>query len=249
MCTILFSWKNTPGYKLVLAANRDEFYERNTKTAHWWDDAPDVLGGRDLQAGGTWMGINKKGRFAAVTNFRKLPLDGPFETSRGDLVKDFITDTVDPLEYLAFLESNGEKFEGFNLIFGDTQQLHYFSNKSVGKILEPKVYGLSNHLLDTPWQKVEKGKENFKLIVGNGGVDKERLFELLKDEEKSPDHLLPDTGLDLERERLVSSIFIQSDNYGTRLSTVLTISENNEVEFHERSFIPQGNGSYRFKIK
>lgn len=249
MCTLLFSWQNTPGYKLVLIANRDEFYRRETKTAHWWEDEPGILAGRDLKAGGTWMGIHKNGRIAAVTNFRKLPLEAKPDTSRGDLVRNFLNSGVSPHEYLEFLRENGQDYEGFNLVFGTTSELYYFSNRDRGFELSPGIYGLSNHLLDTPWPKVENGKQRFREILENRGTDRESLFELLKNKKPAPDDRLPQTGLSPEMERLVSSIFIESPEYGTRLSTVVTIDNDNHVEFHERSFVPKDAQSFSFPLE
>ena len=168
MCTILFSWKKVPGYKLVLIANRDEFYERPTALAHWWEDHPEVLAGRDLQAGGTWMGINKNGKFAAITNFRKFPLEGPFETSRGDIVKDFLTTGTSSETYLNKLNEIGFQFDGYNLIFGDSRDFFYHSNRGNPISIEPNTYGLSNHLLDTAWPKVKYGKLKFISQVETG---------------------------------------------------------------------------------
>lgn len=248
MCTILFSWKSTPKYNLILLANRDEFYERETKTAHWWEDYPYILGGRDLKAGGTWMGITKSGRIAAITNYRKFPLE-QYETSRGDLVRNFLTGNEKPENYLEFLTRNGNKFEGFNLIFGDTERLFYFSNKGSSMSLKSDIYGISNHLLDTNWPKIERGKSLFRERLNSGTIKKEGLFELLSDKQKAPDHRLPDTGIGLDKERLLSPIFIESPNYGTRLSTVLTIDHEGNVDFHERSFVPEDEKRFQFKIR
>ena len=248
MCTILFSWKKIPGYRLVLIANRDEFYERPTALAHWWDDYPNILAGRDLQAGGTWMGISKNGRFAAITNFRKFPLEGPFETSRGDLVKDFLSSDESPASYLDKLNRIGKGFEGYNLIFGDTKELFYHSNKGPSTGIEPNTYGLSNHLLDTPWPKINKGKFLFNRCIEVGDLDKETFFDILSNREKAPDSELPETGVGLEKERMLSPIFIKSENYGTRISSVLMVSENGEVNFYERSFVPEKESDFSFKI-
>lgn len=247
MCTILFSWKSTADYKLVLAANRDEFHQRGTLPAHWWEDHPDILAGRDLKAGGTWMGINKNGRFAAITNYRKFPLE-TYETSRGDLVKDYLTSADHPSNFMDFLQEKGQQFDGFNLIFGDADELFYFSNRGPGMPLQASVYGLSNHLLDTPWPKVSKGKDLFLQKLTSGNFDKEDLFSILVNKEKADDELLPDTGIGIEKERLLSSIFIESPDYGTRLSTVLTIDYRGKVSFHERSYVPKGENFFDFNL-
>lgn len=249
MCTILFSWKQQKKYPLILIANRDEFYERETAAASWWKDHPEILAGRDLKAGGTWMGINKNGRFAAITNYRKLPIEKEYPTSRGDLVKDFLVGNSDPSHYLEFLQNNGNDFEGFSLLFGNQNELYCFSNRGSSEKLDSNLYGLSNHLLDTPWKKVIKGKEKLHSEIKNGKWDKETLFEILKEEEKAMDSELPETGLDIERERLVSSIFIQSENYGTRISSILTVDKFGNVEFHERSFNPKNDQIFNFKLQ
>lgn len=247
MCTILFSWKTEADYKLVLLANRDEFHERGTKTSHWWEDHPDVLGGRDLKAGGTWMGINRNGRFAAITNYRRFPLES-YETSRGDLVKNYLIGKDKPHNYMDFLSDKGHLYDGFNLIFGNADSLLYFSNRGPEKILDPDLYGLSNHLLDSPWPKVERGKVKLAETLKQGKLDKESMFSILADDSRAQDEHLPDTGIGLEKERMLSSIFIKSPNYGTRLSSYLTIDRENNVAFHERSFLPQDEKEFRFKI-
>lgn len=247
MCTILFSWKSTDNEPLILLANRDEFYQRPTKTAHWWKDYPNILGGRDLQAGGTWMGINKNGRIAAITNYRKFPLDS-YATSRGDLVKRFLTGAESQDSFMNFLLEKGNEYDGFNLLFGNPDQINYFSNRGNHQQLKPGLYGLSNHLLDTPWPKVANGKKKFQEILENGFQDKEHYFELLSDESRAKDDDLPVTGIGLEKERMLSSIFIKSPNYGTRLSTVLRIDKSGLVDFHERSFIPENESKFSFQI-
>ena len=250
MCTIIFSWRKVPGYRLLLLSNRDEFYQRPTQNAHWWEDHPGVLAGRDLQAGGTWMGINKKGRFAAVTNFRKFPLEGPFETSRGDLVKDFLTTEIRAEEYLEELRGKGQGYEGYNLLFGDATSMYYHSNKGSEGKLDADVYGISNHLLNTPWPKVENGKKAFEEnILGRNKIDKDALFTILENEERAEDHLLPETGIGLEKERMLSSIFIKSPEYGTRISTILSIDDSGLVNFHERSHLPRGEQEFNFKVQ
>jgi uncharacterized protein with NRDE domain len=247
MCTILFSWKTTADYKLVLAANRDEFHERGTLAAQWWDDHPDILAGRDLKAGGTWMGINKNGRFAAITNYRKFPLE-TYETSRGDLVKDYLTSREHPSRFMNFLHEKGQLYDGFNLIFGNVDELFYFSNRGPSMPLEASIYGLSNHLLDTPWPKVSKGKDLFSQKLNGDKFDREDLFSILVNKEVADDQYLPDTGVGIEKERLLSSIFIESPQYGTRLSTFLSIDNNGKVDFHERSYVPKGEHKFEFKV-
>lgn len=248
MCTILLSWNSNPRYKLIVAANRDEFHQRETKAAHWWEDHPTILGGRDMKAGGTWMGINRQGRFAALTNFRKFPPES-FSTSRGEVVSTFLKGDLRPDEFLSHLHETGSNFDGFNILFGDRDSLFYFSNRGPSGELKPGIYGLSNHLLDTPWPKVSRGKEAFSGIVSGAVPDKEKIFSLLADRQRAEDHLLPDTGIGLERERILSSIFIESPGYGTRLSTVLMKDYSGNVDFEERSFIPEDRRSFTFPVE
>jgi len=247
MCTILFSWKSTENFKLVLLANRDEFYKRKTKTAHWWEDNPEVLGGIDKKAGGTWMGINKNGRFAAITNYRKFPLK-EYETSRGELVKNFLIGNDSMDDYMNFLMDKGQKYDGFNLLFGNPDELNYFSNRGPEKKLEPSLYGLSNHLLDTPWPKVSRGKNMLEKELKSGNFNKENLFGVLANNKIADDKLLPETGIGLEKERMLSSIFIKNSDYGTRISTFLSIDYSGNVDFHERSFVPKKESRFEFKI-
>lgn len=237
MCLILFAYQTHPGYKLVLAANRDEFYVRPTAQAGFWDDAPNVLAGRDLKAGGTWLGVTKAGRFAAVTNYRERKTGNPVSTSRGKLVSGYLAGTLPPDAYLQEVAAEGHLYRGFNLIAGDPDALGYYSNRE-GRMrpLEPGIYGLSNHVLDTPWPKVRTGKDRLAEILSTSDFSIEALFGLLTDETRAGDDALPDTGVGLEIERMLSSRFIKSETYGTRSSTVLLIDYENRVRFIERTF-------------
>ncbi|HEV2148447.1 MAG TPA: NRDE family protein [Longimicrobiaceae bacterium] len=224
MCLILLALDARPDYPLVVAANRDEFYTRPTAPAGWWDDAPGVLAGRDLRGGGTWMGVSRGGRFAAVTNYRDTLPVSPDAPSRGHLVGGFLRGGEAPEAYLRALEGRAGEYAGFNLLVGEGGRLWYFGNRGgePPRELVPGVYGVSNALLDTPWPKVERGKAGLRAILGGGGpVDPEALFRLLWDAEPAADPLLPDTGVGIELERVLSSPFIRSPEYGTRASTVL----------------------------
>ncbi len=238
MCLIALAYRVHPQYPLVLAANRDEFRARPAAPAHFWPDAPHVLAGRDLQAGGTWLGITRAGRFAALTNHRDLrraPTNGP---SRGALVRAALEQGIEPQDTGAY--------EGFNLLYGTLEALRYHSNiNAVDEVLAPGVHGLSNALLNTPWPKVQRATARLRTLVGaeSSRPDVEALFELLADEERAADAELPDTGLPLELERAVSSIFIPGERYGTRCSTVLLVGSDGRVHFEERTF-PSG-GSVR----
>lgn len=236
MCLILLAWQAHPNYPLVVAANRDEFYSRRTAAADFWRDAPGVLAGRDLEAGGTWFGVSRNGRFAALTNYRDPPNNIAGAPSRGELVSRFLTGKQAPPDYLAELEAGAHRYNGFNLIFGDSAGLWCFSNCGEGEqALAPGIYGLSNHLLDTPWPKVARGKSALNTAL-QALPDEAPLFALLRDDHIAPDGALPRTGVSLEWERLLSSAFIRSPEYGTRSSTVLLRDLNGGVRFTEQGF-------------
>lgn len=237
MCLIFISLNNHPSYKLIVAANRDEFYRRKTAPARFWDDYPHILAGRDLEAGGTWMGMNKQGKISMVTNYRDLRNLKPVAPSRGHLVSDFLLNGDQPLEYGQKIAAKGEAYNGFNLIFGWPDELLYYSNYTGAVEQIPGgIHGLSNHLLNTPWPKVEKGKAKFSEAVQSKKIDPNRLFGLLYNEEQALDDQLPDTGVGIERERVLSSMFIKSPDYGTRCSTVLLIDRDNNAFFTERVY-------------
>jgi uncharacterized protein with NRDE domain len=241
MCVIFFAYEVHPRYPLILLANRDEFYDRPTEKARYWKDFPDIYAGRDLVGGGTWLGVSRKGRFSAVTNFRD-PNARTGTISRGNLVADFLK-TDEPAEnYLKNIQSRSSDFSGFNLLAGEINsaknELFYFSNCG-GEIkkLSAGIYGLSNHLLDTPWRKIEMGKEIFAAILKQKSFSDELFFELLSDDILADDADLPDTGIGFEREKLLSSIFIKTPIYGTRCSTVLKFERDFKFDFDERVFI------------
>jgi uncharacterized protein with NRDE domain len=237
MCLIFLSLRNHKTYKLVIAANRDEFYQRKTEPASFWRDSPNILGGRDLEASGTWMGMNTNGKISMVTNYRDPLNINPKAPSRGQLVTDYLLNGAQPNEYLKRIESNGRAYNGFNLIVGTADELHYYSNyKGTVEEIQSGLHGLSNHLLDTPWPKVIQGKEKMKQILASNDIDPTKLFDLLYDDSLAPDEKLPDTGVGLERERMLSSMFIKSPNYGTRCSTVVLIDHANNVYFSERVY-------------
>lgn len=239
MCLIVLSWRTRTDFPLILAANRDEFYDRPSMPAAFWPDRPDILGGRDLKEGGTWMGITRKGRLAALTNYRdplSLKADAP---SRGWLVRDFLVGADPPGEYLRRLTKEAPRYNGFSLLLGDASGLYYFSNRGGGGVseLSPGIHGLSNHLLDTPWPKIVTSRESFRRVVeGKERPRSEDLFRLLADPSRPEDRDLPDTGIGLEWERILSSVFIASPAYGTRSSTVLMIDRLGRVLFEDRQF-------------
>ena len=242
MCLVLLALDYHPEYSLILAANRDEFYDRPTAPAAFWADAPSVLAGRDLKAGGTWLGIDRQGRLAAVTNYRQGEREPPAARSRGRLVSDFLTGHTGAREHIERVQGEADLYNGFNLIAGDAGGLFYYSNRE-GRVrpLAPVVYGLSNHLLDTPWPKVAATKSAFgALLTGRASELTADLFALLSDRSRPADHLLPSTGIGREWERLLSSAFIASDGYGTRSSTVVLVGRDGRIVFIERSFGPGG---------
>ena len=237
MCLIVFAWQVIPGMPLIAAANRDEFYERAAAPADWWSDHPQVYAGRDLQGGGTWLGITREGRFAAITNVR-----GPNETregapSRGVLVSNFLTGQSSAEEYVAELAAQDDTFNGYNLLIGDYQKLIWFSNRSKddvrnGQSLTPGVYGLSNGALDAPWPKAVRAKAQFASLLCQGAPE-DAYFEMLTDTARTSDCRLPKTGCDMALERILSSVCIESPGYGTRVSSVVQLCKESAV-LHER---------------
>lgn len=240
MCLILFAVDAHPRYRLIAAANRDEFYARPTSAAAFWDDAPHVLAGRDLREGGTWMGVTRGGRFAAVTNVREPEMYRVGAPSRGHLVGDFLKGAMTAAEYAADLARTAAEFNGFNLLLGDSSSLVWTSNRAPEPVtLAPGVYGVSNALLDTPWPKVVRGKEDVRRALDGAEEEVEsRLFASLALRDPAPDTQLPATGVGAERERALSSAFIATPEYGTRASTVLLIDQGGEVSFTERTIVP-----------
>jgi len=242
MCLVLIALDSHPKYSVIVAANRDEFYDRPTAPAAFWADAPSVLAGRDLKAGGTWLGIDRQGRLAAVTNYRQGEREPPAGRSRGHLVSDFLTGDTGAREHIERVRSEAGLYNGFNLIAGDAGGLFYYSNRGGGiRSLAPGVYGLSNHLLDTPWPKVAATKSAFgTLLKDEASQLTADLFTLLSDRGRPADGLLPSTGVGREWERLLSSAFIASEDYGTRSSTVVLVGRDGSIVFVERSFGPGG---------
>lgn len=241
MCTVLFSYGQLKEWPLIFLANRDEFYDRPTKSAARWEDHPEIVAGRDLVGGGTWLGITDSGRIAAVTNYRD-PLQEKGTRSRGLLVTDYLLSDYTPEGHLASVSDHAGEFTGFNLLAGwfksGSTELSYFSNRSEGIArLEPGLYGLSNHLLDTPWPKVERGKRLLEKALRSGSPDIEELFGILADRTPADDDSLPDTGVGHEIEKLLSSIFIESPVYGTRSSTVVMIDGDGRMDLQEKVYV------------
>lgn len=238
MCLIVFAWRPSQAQPLIVAANRDEFYARPTRPLSQWEDMPSVYAGRDLEAGGTWMGIGALGRFAAVTNIRD-----PGQTlglrSRGELVAKFLAGEQSPEDYMAEMAARASEYTGFNLLAGDAAQLYYLnSTNPTPRLLGEGVYGLSNAGLNTPWPKLLKARA--ALTAQLDDPRPERLLDLLKDPQPAADADLPETGVGLATEKLLSSVFIASPNYGTRASTVLIVNADGTGQMIEHSFGPQG---------
>jgi uncharacterized protein with NRDE domain len=237
MCLLFIAWKSHPAYELILAANRDEYYDRPTAPAGFWDEAPDLLAGKDLRAGGTWLGITRGGRIAAVTNYRDPASVRPSAPSRGALVTDFLLGRDTPADYLEKLVRSGDRYNGYNLVFGDREALYWYSNRGDdGRRLSAGLYGLSNHLLDTPWPKVERGKQAFRELLERETASPKALFRLLQERTPAEDERLPNTGVSREWERVLSPIFITSPVYGTRSSTLIYVTPGGGVTFMERTF-------------
>lgn len=237
MCLIVFALDCHTRYRLVLAANRDEYFSRPTAPAAFWADAPRVLAGRDLLAGGTWLGVTRERRLAAVTYYREPTVPVHNLPSRGRLAADFLAGTMAPEEYLERLHAEEQVYGGFNLLFGDDSGLFYHSNRGDAPFrIAAGIHGLSNGLLDTPWPKVAAARERLAGILRGDTPEPEALFELLADRNPYPDPLLPDTGFGIERERHLSPIFIAGSEYGTRSSTVVLVDRDNRLTFLERTF-------------
>ncbi len=242
MCVILFAFNAHPDRPLILAANRDEFYERPALAADYWPEEPNIFAGRDLIGGGTWLGVTRAGRFAAVSNYRD-PSAPTGTRSRGKLVLDFLRSDERAEDYLDAVAARSDDYSGFNLLVGELSDrsriIYYYSNRNgTPRKLDSGVYGLSNHLLDTPWPKVAKGKSRLERAMNVGpGVDKESLFELLADDKIADDSQLPTTGVPIEVERALSATFIRTPGYGTRCSTVLLFDSDLGWEMEERVFV------------
>lgn len=247
MCLILIAYRCHPGYELLVAANRDEFHDRPTSPLAFWEDAPDLLAGRDLQEGGTWMGITCAGRFAALTNYRDPHRVKPGAPSRGHLVSSYLQGAQSASAALERLRLSADRYNGFNLVLGDAAGLYYYSNcAGEPQRLEPGLYGLSNHLLDTPWPKLKRG-----VAMLRGVLEQQRdptsddLLPILTDRALAADAELPQTGVPLEWERWLSAIFIDAPGYGTRSSTVLQIASGGAARIVEITWADASRREFR----
>jgi uncharacterized protein with NRDE domain len=244
MCLIALAWRTHARYRLIVAANRDEYFGRPSAPAGFWDDHRNVLAGRDLEAGGTWLGITLEGRFAALTNYRNPADRKAGVPSRGALVADFLTGRDAPSEYAKEIERKATDYNAFSLLVGDADSLYFVSNRGSPPLrVEPGIHGLSNHLLDTPWPKVEKAKASLGELLEKP-FDAGAAFALLGDTRRAPHADLPSTGVSLELEERLSAIRILAvGGYGTRCSTVLCFEKGGRIEFHERSYREDGDVS------
>jgi uncharacterized protein with NRDE domain len=254
MCLILFAHRVHPAFELVLASNRDEFFVRPTAPAGYWAEAPGVLAGRDLDKGGTWMGVTRSGRWAALTNFRDGTAPGTPARSRGALVADYLRGDLPARDYADEAARTARDYHGFNLLVGDADGVHYVSHAQERPArVAPGLHGLSNHRLDTPWPKVEAGKQRLAAALrGSAEAIEERLLALLADRALAEDHLLPSTGIARDWEKKLSAAFIRAPGYGTRASSVLLVGNDGEVRLRERSFGEDGeltqDRTYRFSL-
>ena len=239
MCLLVVAWKKHPRYRLVVAANRDEFHDRPAAPLCWWNDDPRVLAGRDLKAGGAWLGASRSGRFGIVTNFRDLePPPAPDAPSRGTLVPAFLTGATGPEEFVEELRGAAQRYAGFNLLLGGPDSLHYVSNRGAtdARPLAPGIYGLSNHSLDSPWPKLVRTRQKFAAVIEREEPEAAALFDILADREPAGDAELPDTGLPPDWERALSAPFVLHSRYGTRCSTVMFVGHDGRTVVQERRF-------------
>ncbi len=244
MCLITFAYKSHPTYALILAANRDEFYARPTRKAQFWieEGYPNIIAGKDLEAGGTWMGVHKNKKWAALTNYRDLTKLKNAPPSRGDLALNYLKSEQTARQYLAEIQQKADLYNGFNLLIGEESGIFHFSNQTnIITEISSGIHGLSNALLNTPWPKLELAKSGLREIVQQGKIAPNMLFDILKNETKAEDDKLPQTGLSVDLEKAISSVFINTERYGTRCSSLLLIHNNGTVEFLERRYKPSSN--------
>jgi uncharacterized protein with NRDE domain len=248
MCLIVLGCALRADFPLIIAANRDEYFARPTEPAGFWPDAPSVLAGRDLEQGGTWFGVTRSGRIAAVTNFRDGTRKRSGRLSRGWLVRDFLLSSLEPSSFLSQVRAAADQYDGFNLLAGTTARgLSHYSNRGAEVTpLPPGTHGLSNHLLNTPWPKVERARRQLAALADTPAQAlPDALFGLLADTTLEPDAALPDTGIGLEWERALSTAMIRTPDYGTRSSTVVLVDRTGQMRFEERTFAPDGSTQAR----
>jgi len=245
MCLVIVAWRQHSEFPLIVAGNRDEFHARPTREAHWWPDQPDIVGGRDLQAAGTWLALHRDGRFATVTNYRDAVAPSPKKRSRGHLVTNFLQSTEEPLAYLSSIDDSA--YAGFNLLLTDGETLAWHSNRGNNgnspRILPPGIYGLSNALLDSPWHKVERSKAIMRRLLEEDKVNETELLRLLDDRDKAPTRDIISDDLPFEKAHAISAPFIVLPDYGTRSSSAVLQRADGAWRFHERRFNADGRTS------
>lgn len=250
MCLIVFAWRMHPQYRLILAGNRDESHRRPTQNAHWWPDNESILAGRDLQAGGSWLAVTKSGRFAAVTNFREGATGKAARKSRGELVTDFVSESLSTQEYESSLAN--EEYAGFSLLLSNGESMSYLSNRDgLEATIDPGIHGLSNASLDTPWSKVVRAKAGLESLIDGDGVNETELMRLLADRTPASVDDIEAAELPFEIARALSAPFIVAADYGTRSSSTLLWDYDGVINFCERRFGPSGKttGESRFRFQ
>lgn len=248
MCLLVLAWRCHPRHRLVLAANRDEFHARPAAPLAPWDDMPCIVGGRDLQASGAWLAADQRRRFGIVTNFREFGRRKRSAPSRGGLIPAYLAGSAAPGNQLQQLETDAPGYAGFNLLLADRDSLWYASNRAdvFARELTPGIYGLSNEFLDTPWPKLVRVRARFKALLADertssGDALNAGLFDMLADREPAPPDTLPPGDLSPEWARKLSAPFVLDPAYGTRCSTVLTITDRDELRIVERRFAADGS--------
>ena len=249
MCLITFAYKKHKKYKLIVVANRDEFYQRLTTPANWWSDEPNILAGRDLKGNGTWMGFNKNGRFCALTNYRSGFNEKQNAPSRGDLVTSFLLSQNDSLEHLQQLTKSADLYNGYNLLTFDGEQIGYYSNQiATPTLLESGIYGLSNSTLDVGWPKVNKATSGLETLLQQDIFQIDDAFKIMQNKTIASDKDLPNTNIPMKWERLLSAMYIESPDYGTRCSTVFLLDYDGNYHYEERSYIPKNQVVFNGRI-
>ncbi len=250
MCLVVFGWQSHPDYHLILAANRDEYHLRPTEDAHWWQENPDMLAGRDSQASGTWLGMSKQGRAGVITNYREHEIRDPAKLSRGGLIPEFIKGRNKPHDFAQTM--HGEDYAGFNLLVFDDKEMTYASNRGDHlAALQPGIYGLGNASLDTPWPKLVRSKRAFEMLLTKGDINSAAFMKLLNNRQQAKADEIEEDNLSRELAQALSAPFIVTPQYGTRCSSVILWSRDGNVEFTERRFDPSGTTSgestFRFR--
>jgi len=245
MCLLVWAYDMHPRYRLVLAGNRDEFFARPTAAAARWPEQAGMVAGRDLRAGGTWMGAGKGQRFCVITNVRDPEAQKTTAPSRGGLVTGYLLGDNSAMAYRKAAARTQSQYNGYNLLIGDASSVHYTSTAAAAHAIAPGLYGLSNAVLDTPWPKVTRAKERLRTILSGDDALVPALFDLLQDDTPAPDDALPETGVSHDWERVLSPIFISSPRYGTRASTVLLLNRTGGGTLVEQTYTPDGAVSRR----